>query len=152
MQATIRSNLLVLLLIGAQSLGNGGHWLLVELDKQWNPGCLEKVAANISKLRGVLLEVLRKHPPSSPLLMPIEHDAGYVVFCPPWNHNDPRHFPCPHSFMEDRFDHDLQKAGGSRCPWMKGMIPSSELEAVSAVARNRTRASKDCLSFAFIIH
>lgn len=44
---------------------------------------------------------------------------------------------------QDRFDHDLKEAGGSSCPWMKGMIPSSELEAVSAVARNRTVASKE---------
>ena len=92
-EGTIRSNMLVLLLIGAQSMANGAYWLTLCLQ---DPDRLSRLRRGDGKLADVLVEEMRRHPPSSPILMPYKVTSAFtdngmdfrerdiVVISPPW--------------------------------------------------------------------
>ncbi|CAE7912782.1 nfnB [Symbiodinium sp. KB8] len=146
-EETIRSNMLVLLLIGAQSMANGAYWLTLCLQ---DPDRLSRLRRGDGKLADVLVEEMRRHPPSSPILMPYKvisafthcgmdfREGDYGVISPPWQHMT---FPKPHEHQEDRFSEDLaahrQKSG---CPFWKGSgpVPGKEVEAAERVLFDRT--------------
>ncbi|CAE7775444.1 nfnB [Symbiodinium microadriaticum] len=147
-EETIRSNMLVLLLIGAQSMANGAYWLTLCLQ---DPDRLSRLRRGDGKLADVLVEEMRRHPPSSPILMPYKvisafthcgmdfREGDYGVISPPWQHMT---FPKPHEHQEDRFSEDLaahrQKSG---CPFWKGSgpVPGKEVEAAERVLFDRLK-------------
>ncbi|CAE7565955.1 nfnB [Symbiodinium sp. CCMP2456] len=146
-EGTIRSNMLVLLLIGTQSMANGAYWLTLCLQ---DPDRLSRLRRGGGKLADVLVEEMRRHPPSAPILMPYKVISAFtycgidflvgeiVVISPPWQHMA---FPKPHEHQEDRFSEDLaahrQRSG---CPFWTGSgpVPGKEVEAAERVLSDRT--------------
>ncbi|CAE7312354.1 nfsB, partial [Symbiodinium necroappetens] len=74
-EGTIRSNMLVLLLIGAQSMANGAYWLTLCLQ---DPDRLSRLRRGDGKLADVLVEEMRRHPPSAPILMPYKVISAFT--------------------------------------------------------------------------
>ena len=79
---TIESTALVLILLGMQGLANGGHNLIAELSE---PDVKRRAQQSRETVVKIVVEALRRYPPSSPLMMPLHiPNQGFKVFVAPW--------------------------------------------------------------------
>lgn len=81
-EETIESTALVLILLGMQGLANGGHNLIAELS---DPDIKSRARQSRENVVKIVVESLRRYPPSSPIMMPLYIPGqGFKVFVAPW--------------------------------------------------------------------